>query len=272
MLFRHRPTFYNAGRNSIQHGLIFRVSYMAWLWFWSQKTLFQCKFNVGPASFDAGPTLNQHWCGVVAIPAGEPHLHPTLSQPGIYCGSRRCTPLNHQRPLTFMRVVIAGTAVRRRGPFVSRFPRYVKKWKIALHHCSLRRNPGRAEGAAISCVRGAHNLYLFSDLSNFIRVSIFREGNDTYFQEAPLLTLSARRPSYYVKIWHLSQFPTCSGWKMTWSGLKIQEKYHVSLNQFYGNFRSKTLGCRKIKSVFGDVKWCCNASWGPKGLIGAQQM
>ena len=38
------------------------------------------------------------------------------------------------------------------------------------------------------------------------------------------------------------------------------------LNQFHGNFRSKTLGFGKIKSVFRDVKWCFNASWGLKGL------
>ena len=32
------------------------------------------------------------------------------------------------------------------------------------------------------------------------------------------------------------------------------------------NVRSKTLGCRKIKYVFGDVKWCFKALWGLKGL------
>ena len=36
------------------------------------------------------------------------------------------------------------------------------------------------------------------------------------------------------------------------------------VNHFYGNFHSKTLGCRL--SVFRDVKWCFNASWGLKGL------
>ena len=30
---------------------------------------------------------------------------------------------------------------------------------------------------------------------------------------------------------------------------------------------SKPLGCKKIQSVFMDVKWCFNASWGLKGLI-----
>ena len=55
---------------------------------------------------------------------------------------------------------------------------------------------------------------------------------------------------------------------MIWCGLKIKENYHVLSNQFHGNFRSKTLSCRKIKSVFRDVKWCFNASWGPKGLNG----
>ena len=55
--------------------------------------------------------------------------------------------------------------------------------------------------------------------------------------------------------------------KMTWCGLKIKENYHVLVNQFHWNFRSKTLSCRKIKYVFRDVKWCCNASWGLKGLM-----
>ena len=54
--------------------------------------------------------------------------------------------------------------------------------------------------------------------------------------------------------------------KMTRSGWKIKENCHVLVNQFYDNFRSKALGCRKIKSVFRDVKWCSNASWGLKGL------
>ena len=54
---------------------------------------------------------------------------------------------------------------------------------------------------------------------------------------------------------------------MTWCGLKIKENYNVLVNQFHGNFRSKTLSCREIKYVFRDVKWCFNASWGLKGLI-----
>ena len=54
---------------------------------------------------------------------------------------------------------------------------------------------------------------------------------------------------------------------MIWCGLKIKENYHVLVNQFHGNFRSKSLSCRKIKYVFRDVKWCFNASWGLKGLI-----
>ena len=40
------------------------------------------------------------------------------------------------------------------------------------------------------------------------------------------------------------------------------------VNQFHGNIHSKTLGCRKIKSVFRDVKWCFNAARGLKWLIG----
>ena len=54
--------------------------------------------------------------------------------------------------------------------------------------------------------------------------------------------------------------------KMTWCGLKIKDNYHVSVSQFHGNFRSKTLSCRKIKYVFRDVKWCFNALWSLKGL------
>ena len=42
--------------------------------------------------------------------------------------------------------------------------------------------------------------------------------------------------------------------KMIWCGLKIKENYHVLVNQFDGNFRSKTLDCRTIRSVFMDVK------------------
>ena len=54
--------------------------------------------------------------------------------------------------------------------------------------------------------------------------------------------------------------------KMIWSEWKIKENCHVLANQFFGNFRSKTLGCWKIKPVFRDVKWCFNASCGLKGL------
>ena len=54
--------------------------------------------------------------------------------------------------------------------------------------------------------------------------------------------------------------------KMIWWGLNIKENSHVLVNQFHENFRFKTLGCRKIKSVFRDVKWCFNSSWGLKGL------
>ena len=54
--------------------------------------------------------------------------------------------------------------------------------------------------------------------------------------------------------------------KMIWCGLKIEENCYVLINQFRENFRSETLDCRKTKSVFRDVKWCLNASWGLKGL------
>ena len=47
---------------------------------------------------------------------------------------------------------------------------------------------------------------------------------------------------------------------------KIKENCHVLVNQFHGIFRSKTPSCREIQSVFRDVKWCSNASWGLKGL------
>ena len=53
---------------------------------------------------------------------------------------------------------------------------------------------------------------------------------------------------------------------MTWRCLKIKENYHVLTKQFHGNFHSKTLICWEIKSVFRDIKWCFNASWGLKGL------
>ena len=44
---------------------------------------------------------------------------------------------------------------------------------------------------------------------------------------------------------------------MTSCGLKIEENYYElvnMVNQFYGNFRSKTPSCRKIKYVCRDVK------------------
>ena len=53
---------------------------------------------------------------------------------------------------------------------------------------------------------------------------------------------------------------------MIWCGWKIEENYHVLVNQFHENIHSKTLGCKKIKYVFRDIKWCINASWGLKGL------
>ena len=56
--------------------------------------------------------------------------------------------------------------------------------------------------------------------------------------------------------------------KMIWCGLKNKENDHELVNQFHGNFRSKTLCCRKIKYVFRDVKLYFNAPWGLKGLTG----
>ena len=54
--------------------------------------------------------------------------------------------------------------------------------------------------------------------------------------------------------------------KMNSCGLEIEENHYVLVNQFHGNFRSKTPSCRKIKYVFRDVIRCFNASGGLKGL------
>ena len=54
--------------------------------------------------------------------------------------------------------------------------------------------------------------------------------------------------------------------KMIWSGWQIKENNHLLVNHFHRNFHSKTPSCRKIESVFRDVKWCYNASWGLNGL------
>ena len=59
--------------------------------------------------------------------------------------------------------------------------------------------------------------------------------------------------------------------KMIWCGWKSIQTCHVLVNQFHGNFHPKTLSCRRIKSVFRDVKWCFNASWGLKGLMLVQR-
>ena len=70
----------------------------------------------------------------------------------------------------------------------------------------------------------------------------------------------------------LSQFSTCSGWRWFDVVKKLQKIFMylvVLVNQFHGNFHSKTICCRKIKFVFRDVKWCFIASWGLKGLIPA---
>ena len=37
-------------------------------------------------------------------------------------------------------------------------------------------------------------------------------------------------------------------------GEKLKEKCHVLVKEFHGNFPSKTVSCRKIKSVSRDVK------------------
>ena len=64
----------------------------------------------------------------------------------------------------------------------------------------------------------------------------------------------------------LSQVSALQWIKMIWCSLKIKENCHVLLNRFHGNFRFKTLGWRKIKSVSRVVKWYFNASWGVNPL------
>ena len=53
---------------------------------------------------------------------------------------------------------------------------------------------------------------------------------------------------------------------MIWNGWKTKENCNVLVNQFHVNFNSKALSYRKIKSVFREVIWCFNASWGLKEL------
>ena len=66
----------------------------------------------------------------------------------------------------------------------------------------------------------------------------------------------------------LSQFSTCSKRRWLDVGEKLKKiTMYILVNQFRGNFHSKTLSFRKIKSVFRDVKWCFNASRGLKGLM-----
>ena len=48
-------------------------------------------------------------------------------------------------------------------------------------------------------------------------------------------------------------------------GLKIKEHYYVLVNQFHGNFHSKTLGYKKIRSVFKDIKYALMHHEGLKG-------
>ena len=62
------------------------------------------------------------------------------------------------------------------------------------------------------------------------------------------------------------QFTNCSGWRWLCSGWEIKNNCHVLVKQIQGNFHHKKLSCRKIKSVYSDVEWCFNASWGLKGL------
>ena len=63
----------------------------------------------------------------------------------------------------------------------------------------------------------------------------------------------------------LSQFSTYSGWRWFEVSEKLKRIAMYWYTSFHENFRSETLGCRKIKSVFKDVKLCFNASRGFKG-------
>ena len=54
--------------------------------------------------------------------------------------------------------------------------------------------------------------------------------------------------------------------KMIWSGWESKGNCHVLVNQSHWNIPSRSPSCRQITSIFRDVKWCFNASWGLKGL------
>ena len=90
----------------------------------------------------------------------------------------------------------------------------------------------------------------------------------TKFQKhiAPILTLSILNlplsSSSTTSRELLAQFSTCSEWR--W--LEVGETLPCIGKPVSWNFQYKTSSCRKIKSVFRDVKWCFNASWGIKGL------
>ena len=73
-----------------------------------------------------------------------------------------------------------------------------------------------------------------------------------------LATLPALHPLQAANCCRISR----SGWR--W--FDVGDNCHVLVNQFHENFRSKTLGCKKIRSVFRDIKWCFNALWGLKVL------
>ena len=49
--------------------------------------------------------------------------------------------------------------------------------------------------------------------------------------------------------------------------VKNSRKLSCIVNQFHGNFHSKTSNCSKIKPVYRGVKWCFNASRGIEGLF-----
>ena len=117
------------------------------------------------------------------------------------------------------------------------------------------------------------NIFIY-EIGHFQNWAIWHEYLSQYIVSIPVIffcltlwSLSLPLPSLSTKSRELlSQFSTCSGWRWFRCGLKIKENCHVLVNWFHGNFRFKTLGWRKMKSVLRDVKWCFNASLGLKEL------
>ena len=90
--------------------------------------------------------------------------------------------------------------------------------------------------------------YFFYNLTGLF----YRARNRTQLQQFFHLTFSSLNLA-------LSSSPTTSHELLS----QFSTEYcHVLVNQFHGNFRSKTPSCWKIKPFSRDVKWCFNASWG----------